>query len=70
MSINTITSSIGPNTWKIAFLFAFLALLVDGADIAFLSYSLTSLKAEFGLSSIQAGALGSWTLAGMAIGGF
>jgi len=56
--------------WKFAFIFSFLALLVDGADIAFLSYSLTSLKAEFGLSSIQAGALGSWTLAGMAIGGF
>ena len=56
--------------WMIAFVFSFLALLVDGADIAFLSYSLTSLKQEFGLSNIQAGALGSWTLAGMAIGGF
>lgn len=56
--------------WMIAFVFSFLALLVDGADIAFLSYSLTSLKHEFGLSNIQAGALGSWTLAGMAIGGF
>ena len=56
--------------WIIAFIFSFLALLVDGADIAFLSYSLTSLKQEFSLTSLQAGALGSWTLAGMAIGGF
>lgn len=56
--------------WIMAFVFSFLALLVDGADIALLAYSLTSLKQEFGLTNIQAGALGSWTLAGMAIGGF
>ena len=56
--------------WILAFVFSFLALLVDGADIALLAYSLTSLKQEFSLSSMQAGALGSWTLAGMAIGGF
>lgn len=57
-------------TQKIAFVFAFLALLVDGADMLLLSFSLNSIKAEFGLSSLQAGALGSFTLAGMAIGGF
>lgn len=56
-------------TWKIAFLFAFLALLVDGADLMLLSYSLNSIKAEFGLNSVEAGMLGSFTLAGMAIGG-
>lgn len=56
--------------WILAFVFSFLALLVDGADIALLAYSLTSLKQEFSLTSMQAGALGSWTLAGMAIGGF
>src|SRR5690606_27018667 len=33
-------------------------------------FSLNSLKAEFGLSNLQAGTLGSFTLAGMAIGGF
>lgn len=49
--------------WILAFIFSFLALLVDGADLALLAYSLTSLKQEFSLSSIQAGALGSWTLA-------
>lgn len=62
-------SKIGPNTWKIAFIFAFLALLVDGADLMLLSYSLSSLIAEFGLTSVEAGMLGSFTLAGMAIGG-
>lgn len=56
-------------TLVIAFLFCFLALLADGADLMFLAYSLNSLKAEFGLSNFEAGSLGSITLAGMAIGG-
>ncbi|MCP1646251.1 AAHS family cis,cis-muconate transporter-like MFS transporter [Pseudomonas citronellolis] len=56
-------------TWVIVFLFCFIGLLIDGADLMLLSYSLTSLKAEFGLSNVQAGSLGSFTLAGMAIGG-
>ena len=53
----------------IVFIFCFLGLLIDGADLMLLSYSLSSLKAEFGLSSVEAGSLGSFTLAGMAIGG-
>ncbi len=57
------------NTWKMAFIFAFIALVIDGVDIMLLSFSLTSLKAEFGLSSFQAGMLGSISLAGMALGG-
>lgn len=61
--------NLSPHTWKIAFFFAFLALLVDGADLMLLSYSLNSIKSEFQLSSVQAGMLGSFTLAGMAIGG-
>lgn len=69
MTIKNTISKIGPNTWKIAFIFAFLALLVDGADLMLLSYSLSSIKAEFGLTSVEAGMLGSFTLAGMAIGG-
>lgn len=60
---------IGPHTWKWALLFAYFAMVVDGADIMLLSYSLTSLKIEFGLSTFQAGALGSASLAGMGIGG-
>ncbi|BBF78691.1 sialic acid transporter NanT [Acinetobacter ursingii] len=69
MNSNQFASRIGPNTWKIAFIFAFLALLVDGADLMLLSYSLNSIKADFGLTSVEAGMLGSFTLAGMAIGG-
>lgn len=57
------------STWVLVFIFCFLGLLIDGADLMLLSYSLSSLKAEFGLSSVQAGSLGSFTLAGMAIGG-
>ena len=55
--------------WITVFVSAFLGLLVDGMDLMFLSYSLTSLKAEFGLTDIEAGALGSVSLVGMAIGG-
>ncbi len=47
----------------------FFGLLADGADLMLLSYSLSSLKQEFGLSTTQARILGSITLAGMAIGG-
>ena len=56
--------------WMTAFVFAFLILLCDGADIGILAFSLTSLKAEWGLTSVQAGALGSYSLLGMGIGGF
>lgn len=60
---------INNSTWKLAFIFAFISLVIDGVDIMLLSFSLTSLKAEFGLSSFQAGMLGSTSLAGMALGG-
>lgn len=57
------------NIWKVVFLFSFLALMIDGADLMFLSYSLGSLTREFGLTKVQAGTLGTITLAGMAFGG-
>lgn len=63
------TEKANDRTWMIVFVFAFLGMVVDGADLMFLSYSLSSLKQEFGLSNIQAGSLGSLTLAGMALGG-
>ncbi|QRY81267.1 MFS transporter [Pseudomonas sp. PDNC002] len=63
------STAIPRRTLVIAFLFCFLGLLADGADLMFLAYSLNSLKAEFGLSNFEAGSLGSVTLAGMAIGG-
>ncbi|MFQ0814108.1 MFS transporter [Brucella anthropi] len=55
--------------WILVFIFSFLGLMIDGADLMLLSYSLTSIKAEFGLTSVEAGSLGSITLVGMAIGG-
>lgn len=65
-----VLSSTKEQPWKLAFFFCFLVLLCDGADIGILSFTLSSLKEEFGLSSVQAGAMGSWSLFGMAIGGF
>ncbi len=75
MKSATITSnpSLSPTQqqpWKLAFFFCFLVLLCDGADIGILAFTLSSLKQEFGLTNVQAGALGSWSLFGMAIGGF
>lgn len=63
------THKIHKGTWKLAFIFAFVSLVIDGVDIMLLSFSLTSLKAEFGLTTFQAGMLGSASLAGMALGG-
>jgi len=72
MQVNTQshpTSLASDRIWIAVFIFAFLGLVVDGADLIFLSYSLSTLKNEFGLSSVEAGALGSITVAGMAVGG-
>ncbi|RKG30847.1 MFS transporter [Acinetobacter guerrae] len=76
MATDTITSSstiqaiqTPKKIWITAFIFAFLALLCDGADLGFLALSLTSLKTEFHLTGVQAGTLGSLTLLGSAIGG-
>lgn len=67
----TLPGGVAPQSkiWIIVFIFCFLGLLIDGADLMLLSYSLTSLKEEFGLTNLEAGSLGSFTLAGMAIGG-
>lgn len=63
------TEVVPDKIWKTAFILCFFILLADGADLAFLAYSLTSLKAEFNLTTVQAGALGSWSLVGGVIGG-
>ncbi|MDO2196964.1 hypothetical protein Q2427_25000, partial [Escherichia coli] len=55
--------------WITAFIFAFFTLLCDGADLGFLALSLTSFKAEFHLTGVQAGTLGNLTLFGSAVGG-
>jgi AAHS family cis,cis-muconate transporter-like MFS transporter len=72
MELTARGTSIAPanqKIWIAVFIFAFLGLMIDGADLMFLSYSLSSLKKEFGLTNVEAGTLGSITLAGMAIGG-
>jgi AAHS family cis,cis-muconate transporter-like MFS transporter len=55
--------------WKMVFAAAFLGLLVDAMDLQFLSLSLPLLMKEFGITKVQAGALGTYTLIGMALGG-
>ena len=47
----------------------FVAMIVDGMDLQMLSLALPSLSKELGLSSVSAGALGTYTLAGMGTGG-
>ncbi|MDR5781039.1 MFS transporter [Caballeronia sp. LZ065] len=55
--------------WLVVFVLGYLALLVDGADVMMYGLTLTRIKSEFGLSNVEAGALGSLTLVGMAVGG-
>ncbi len=55
--------------WVPLFIAVFIALIVDGMDLQILNLCLPVLKNEFALNQIQAGALSSYTLLGMAIGG-
>lgn len=63
------TSTPKPRLWIIVFISSFLGLMVDAMDIQMLALSLPLLKEEFNINDVQAGALGTWTLVGMAIGG-
>src|SRR3954451_3182418 len=47
----------------------FVAMVVDGMDLQMLSLSLSSISRELHLSPVSAGALGTYTLAGMGVGG-
>jgi AAHS family cis,cis-muconate transporter-like MFS transporter len=47
----------------------FVALVVDGMDLQMLALALPSISNELGLSSVRAGALSTYTLLGMGIGG-
>ena len=47
----------------------FVALVVDGMDLQMLALALPSIAREFQVSSVMAGALGTYTLLGMGIGG-
>ena len=53
----------------IVFVVCFLSLMVDGMDLQILSLTLPSLEKEFHIDKAAAGLLGTWSLAGMAIGG-
>ena len=41
-------TSTNQRIWVTVFIFGFLGLMIDGADMMFLSYSLSSIKKEFG----------------------
>jgi AAHS family cis,cis-muconate transporter-like MFS transporter len=56
-------------TGKIVALGVFVALVVDGMDLQMLALALPSLSKELSVSSVMAGALSTYTLLGMGIGG-
>src|SRR5262245_23026731 len=68
MSLADADTSLTPAGKKIA-LAVFVAMVVDGLDLQMLSLALPSLSSELKLSTVTAGALGTYTLAGMGIGG-
>ena len=57
------------HTGKLVAVAVFVALLVDGMDLQMLALSLPAISKELRLSSVSAGALSTWTLLGMGIGG-
>ena len=56
-------------TGKLVALAVFVALIVDGMDLQMLALSLPGISRELHLSSVSAGALSTWTLLGMGMGG-
>jgi MFS transporter, AAHS family, cis,cis-muconate transporter len=60
--------SLSPVGRRVA-LAVFVAMVVDGMDLQMLALALPSITKEMGLSSVSAGALGTYTLIGMGIGG-
>lgn len=55
--------------WIPLFIAVFIALAVDGMDLQLLSLCLPVLMTDFDISQLEAGALSSYTLIGMGIGG-
>ncbi|MFM0630027.1 MFS transporter [Paraburkholderia xenovorans] len=62
-------ASVSQGRWLLVFILGYFALMADGADVMMYGLTLTRIKDDFGLSNVQAGALGSLTLLGMAVGG-
>jgi AAHS family cis,cis-muconate transporter-like MFS transporter len=63
------TSDSLDRTGKLVVLGVFIALMVDGMDLQMLSLALPTLMKDLQISSAAAGLLGSYTLAGMGVGG-
>jgi AAHS family cis,cis-muconate transporter-like MFS transporter len=57
------------NTGKMVSVAVFTALVVDGMDLQMLALALPSIMKELNISTVLAGALGTYTLMGMGIGG-
>src|SRR6266446_4091012 len=64
-----VTTDALSRTSKIVALGLFVAMVVDGMDLQMLSLALPSVSRELHLTGVRAGALGTYTLAGMGIGG-
>ncbi|HEY2023691.1 MFS transporter, partial [Paraburkholderia sp.] len=64
-----IEPAVAQGRWMLVFLLGYLALIADGADVMMYGLTLSRIKDDFGLTNVEAGALGSLTLLGMAIGG-
>ena len=62
--------AVSDRIWMVVLVSGFLGLMVDGMDLMFLSYSLPSLMKDLHISKVQAGSLASYSLLGMALGGF
>ncbi|SMG53884.1 MFS transporter [Paraburkholderia susongensis] len=62
-------TGVSQSRWLLVFALGYLALIADGADVMMYGLTLSRIKDEFGLTNVEAGALGSLTLLGMAIGG-
>src|SRR5208283_826331 len=63
-------SPVSDRLWIIVLISGFLGLMVDGMSLMFLSYSVPSLMKDLHLSKVQVGSLATYTLLGMAVGGF
>ncbi|MGF6969914.1 AAHS family cis,cis-muconate transporter-like MFS transporter [Paraburkholderia sp. WC7.3g] len=62
-------ATVSQGRWLVVFVLGYLALIADGADVMMYGLTLSRIKDDFGLTNVEAGALGSLTLLGMAIGG-
>ena len=61
--------AVSQERWLLVFVLGYLALIADGADVMMYGLTLSRIKDDFGLTNVEAGALGGLTLLGMAVGG-